>query len=373
MPDGWTDPLADLSSLSDEAAATTPAAPAAPATPAPTATTPGKEPPAPAKPALPGEPPEPEKFEVKFVKARELREEYERQKAEFTKTQAELTEARDQLKEAGQHKTPELLERIQSLEKEREQYAKELAFVNYERSPEYKEKYTKPITAAFSNAYADVQEMTVSDPRSGEERAATPEDFNHLVRLPIKEATKLAQEWFGPLAQTVLTHRAEVNRLDRGRIAALEDYKKNSVQYETDRAAKRAAQSESNNAFWDSANKDIAEKFPAYFKPDENDPQSGELLQKGFQLFDAAISPGSPLTPEQRMRTLAAMRHKAAAFDRLALQLNAKSKKIADLENELAQYQSSEPSGEVAKPAQGGSLGPIAPKTWEEELSAMAE
>lgn len=364
--------MAELDALGAVPAPTPPEPPKGddtpPAPPAPGAKTPTEPP----KPPEPGEPPPLERFEGKTPKVKELREAYERQSAEYKTLQTQLAEAQSKLKDVGDQKTTELLDRIKSLETERESMSKDLAFTNYERSPDYRKNFVEPITGAFQNAYADIEEMTVTDPQSGEERQATAEDFNKLVRVPIKEATKLAGDWFGPLAQQILTHRSEVVRLDRKRVSALDDYKKNSAKYEQEHKTRAAAQSAQQRQTWDTANREIAEKYPDYFKPDENDPKGNDLLQKGFSYFDAAMSPNSTLTGEQRTRLLAAMRHKAASFDRVALKLNAAHKKISELEAALAEFDESTPGGEVKTPASGAT--PPAPqgiKPWQEELAEL--
>lgn len=358
--------MAELAELTRDIAPAPPVAPdpKPPETPAPPASPPASP--------LPGEPPAPEKFEAKPGKTKELREAYERQSTELKTLNAQLAEAQAKLAAVGEIKSDELLAQIKALETERETMAKDLAFVSYERSPDYRKSYVEPVTTAFANAFADIEEMTVTDPATGDERQATNEDFNKLVSVPIKDAARLAGEMFGPLAQQMLTHRNEIVRLDRKRVTAINDYKKNSAEYEKQHQTTMAARNLQQRQTWETANKEIAEKFPEYFKPDQNDPTGNELLQKGFQYFDAAVNHNSQLAPEQRTRLLAAMRHKAASFDRVALKLNAANKKISELETALAEFDESTPGGEVRTTANGKPPGPAAVKSWQEELNELA-
>jgi hypothetical protein len=52
-----------------------------------------------------------------------------------------------------------------------------------------------------------------------------------------------------------------------------------------------------------------------------------------------------PMTQDEFAIAVAAVRNKAAAFDRVAYRANSLAKKVKALETELAQYTSSEPKG----------------------------
>jgi hypothetical protein len=182
----------------------------------------------------------------------------------------------------------------------------------------------------------------------------------------------------------VLWHREKVAELNRARVGALEDFKKNGAQRKAAETEKFQFQQKQlvteATELWKKSVSEPYERLPKYFKPVEGDAKGNELLQKGFeqatkafkvmQVFDPS------LTPEQRQEAIkghAVVFNKAAAFDRLAYLNGQNEKRIKELSEQLKQYEDSTPTGGTngrrnGKPVQHGS----ALDTADAALAALA-
>lgn len=317
--------------------------------------------------AKPGEKPEGrEKTEDgKPTRAAELRAAYEAATTRLKALETELNTVKTQA-----DKSPEvsrLKEQLQAREKRLEELETEFKFTNFERSSEYKEKYEKPMQDAFRAAYAEVGELTLAD-ANGQERQATAADFTTLMRMNLKDAISKAKEWFGDAAPEILAHRRKILELNRSRTEAIEDYRKNGADRERKAQEAQSQQRERVIKLWDEENKSVAEKFPQWFKPEEGDkdPEGNKMLEDGYRMADAAFME-SNLTPEQRVRVEAMVRHRAAGFGRVVHRLNKAQARITELEKELAAFRSSEPGK-----GDGGKADPGGMPSIEDELNKLA-
>lgn len=293
-----------------------------------------------------------------------LRTAYEKSKTRITELENEVKRFRESPPEDPEKKS--LAEKLEAIDKRRAELEDELRFANYERHPEYKEKYEAPISAALKVAYADIQEFDVIT-EDGNARKATPEEFNALVNMGSKQALAVAKELFGDAAPEVLAHRRKILELNESRKQAVEDYRKKGSEREAANAEATKKHHETMARSWEKLTKDAVEKYPQYFKPEDGDEDGNRLLEQGFKLADLAFTGIQNLKPDEIVKVHAAVRNKAAGFDRMVLRAKRLADRVSELETELAQFKESEPpagdgAGEKAK----------APASWEDEIDALA-
>lgn len=305
-------------------------------------------------------PPEGVKTDTKKAKVNpwKLVEEYKGARA---KLEQEIVDLRKMIPREEERKQE--LERLQKAEQKAKELEEEIKYVNYQKHPEFQEKYEKPYLDAWKRAVAELGELTVEDTASGTERPATPQDLADLVNLPLSKARELASERFGEFANDVLFHRKELRRLFEERSTALEKAKTESVEREQKLTQQRVEQEKHLRStlkeVWDKASEaaltdpDNAE----YFKPVEGDEERNALLQKGYELVDTSFTK-SPLDPELSqedrvalVRKHAAIRHRAAAYGTLKYLLAKEREARRAAEQKLKQFADSMPGTEAAPQA----------------------
>jgi hypothetical protein len=319
-------------------------------TPSPTEPKAAGEAPAPAAPAA-----EPEK---KTKNPWKLVDEY---KARAAKAETDLIEARKSGLNPEERKA--LDTQLSELRKANEELEKEIRFVNYSKSTEFKTKYQQPYEKAWERAAKEVSEIRINDPETGEQRAATTADLYKVVVAPLNDARDMADAVFGKFADDVMQYRKEIRALNDAQESALKAAQEASI------ARDKQAQ-EQNQTFltktageikqiWDQANHEFGERadLAFIFKPAETDQEHKSRLEKGYQLVDKAFAINSAdprLTPEQRAEAVkmhAAVRMRAAGFGPLRAKYDALQKQYQALENELKQYKET-------VPPTGGTSGP---------------
>lgn len=256
----------------------------------------------------------------------------------------------------------ELSSKLAEAQKRLDEFEEERRFTNYQKDPEFQQKYEKPYVDAWKRAMAELGELTVEDQTTGQERPVSTQDILELVNLPLGKARELANKLYGEFADDVMGHRKEIKGLFDAQQAALDEAKKNGAEWEKQRT-ERMTQAQKQTAsqikelwakFNDSAVKD--ERYGQYFKPVEGDEDGNTRLKKGYEMADRAftVNPLDPsLTPEQRAEIVklhAAVRNRAAGFGRLLYQHQKAQTRIAELEKQLGQFKGSVPgAGDAAR------------------------
>jgi hypothetical protein len=309
-------------------------------------------------------PPEGDQKGKKPSPVESLRNAYEKTKARMAELEAEVKRYKESPPEDPEKKT--LAERLETIDKRRAELEDELRFANYERHPEYREKYQTPIENALKSAYADVVEFEVAT-AEGETRKATPDDFNLLVNMPAKQALTVAKEMFGDAASEVLAHRRRIIELENTRKSAIEEYRKKGSEREAAAAETRKKNQERIAKAWETHTKEAVEKYPDWFKPEEGDEDGNRLLEGGFKLADLAFTGMHTLSPDEMVKVHAAVRNKAAGFDRMVLRVKRLNDRVKELETELGEFKESEPAK-----GEGSREKTKAAGTWEDEIDAMA-
>lgn len=247
------------------------------------------------------------------------------------------------------------LTQIEELQKRNAQLEEEMRFVNYETTDEFQQKYHAPYQKAFNRAVAEMSQISVTDPETGQQRPVGAQDIVALASLPLDKADEVAEQLYGKFAKYMMDHRAKIRDLWEVRQEALNEAKTKGSEREKSQREMATKQKQDIQdhikTTWSRVNDD-AVKHPTYgkfFTPVEGDQDGNQRLAKGYELVDRAFSenPDDPrLTPEQRdsiVKRHSAVRNRAAAAGRLISWLNQRDQQIAELKAELAKYQETTP------------------------------
>lgn len=274
---------------------------------------------------------------------------------------AEARIAETEKRAIPQEKWKETEKKIADLEKYKSELEEEIRYKNYEKHPEFKEKFDKPYVDSWQRAMGELGDLTVQD-TNGQTRPINTSDMLELVNLPLQRAHEMAVEKFGELAPEVMAHRKEIKKLADERNNALERERKNGATREKEMTDKQqrefGALRDEVVGTWSKANEEALNdpKYGIYFKPRDGDEQGNQRLAKGYEMADRAFNedPRTPgLTSEQRqgiVKRHAAVRNRSAAFGRLVHENGLKDAKISELNKTLAEYKGSEPDLDGSAP-----------------------
>lgn len=275
-------------------------------------------------------------------------------KAARAKAEQEIAELRKSIMDPA--KLKELQTKTEQYEKRVKELEEEIRFVNYEKHPEFTEKFKKPYEQAWKRWMVDLRELTLNDPSTGQERPIEPKDVLELVNLDLKSARAKAVETYGEFADDVMNARKEIRGLFDAQNQALELARKQGA--EREQQLQKQAQEHMEGLqkhireTWEKANQEAVsdEKIAHFFKPIEGDEEGNKRLSKGYEMADKAFHSPSPtdprLTPEQResvIRLHAAVRNRAAAFGRAMYQNQVLKAKIDELTKELGAFKGAQP------------------------------
>lgn len=265
-------------------------------------------------------------------------------------------------------------ERLSAHEKRIQEYENHLRVTNYAKSQEYKEKYETPYVNAFIAGRTKAAAMKVIE-RKDESGAITTqqarqgkaEDFDEIFRIQDDDAAAdRAVELFGEArAPMILFHRERAQELRNNGLQAIDEMGKKGQDYDKQQRELSERQMNEANATIDNFRNMAVEKYPTLFKEIEGDAKGNELLARGRNLLDRVLQGGKPLqdgeepmTQEELAIAIAAVRNKAAGFDRLVHRLRTTEKERDEYKKKLEEFEQSEPvPGEAGgKPAGGGDV-----------------
>ncbi len=329
-----------------------------------------------------------EPLEPKPQKAATLRENYDRLKGELKQAQERLSkydEDKAKIPQQDNH-LKELQAKYEELQKKHEERENEMRFVNYERSQEYKDKWETPFVDAYTAGRNKLSSIKVIERKNDVEevvqaaRMGTASDFDSLMAVSDDDqAAQMAQDLFGSKAPMVLYHRERVQELNSARLKAIDDYKKQGSEREKTIQEQTKKQQQEASEVYQQTVKAAREnpKYKDYFAPAEGDTYGNNLLEQGDALADLAhgvlnkqdfgklpkavqdkIEAGK-FDNREMVKLHAAIRNKAAGFDRLAYKYRAAMKQIEELQKSLSDYEESAPpsgkgGGRAAVPADEG-------------------
>lgn len=335
----------------------------------------------------PAEPEKPKSEDVKPVvatdetqklSAPELRKAYAQRKQELKEANERLAAHEAKLKEyeakvGDGSELSRIQQRLQETEKRAKELEDQIKFVDYEKSPEYKEKYYEPFVTAYQAGRQKAASLKIMERKNDmdevvqQARKATPEDFDAIMRLQDDgEAAEMADRLFGPMANLVIYHREKIMDLNSARVNAIEQFKKTGSEREQKTAEQmKAIHEKAKTVFKTHVEKGMSD-HPQWFKADEADDQGKKMLEQGLLNADSVFT-ASNQNPEDRAAMHAAFRNMAGAFPFVALKLHRAESRIKELETELEEFKKStpsEPSRERGAPSQ--------PMSAEEEIEALA-
>lgn len=260
---------------------------------------------------------------------------------------------------------------LEAIQKENATLKEEIRFVNYEKHPEYVEKYQKPYEEAWTKANHEITQLTLQT-EDGQTRKASANDLLALANAPLDQLDDLAEAWFGKSAPRVIRHVERIRDLAEAQEKAKIDVRKGAGEYATKQTEAQKQHSATLNRIATEMDADLVKKYPKWFGKDETDAEGNATLDKGLAYVDS-VRNGTPqkmpdgttrtLTPEEKVKRLSVIRMKAANHDRLAIRLKARDARIAELEKSLADFEKSEPGGEGREP------GGVSNKPWEDQVA----
>ena len=309
-------------------------------------------------------------------KAPELRAAYLAAKKKLQEQDAQIAELKSKTASGDSPEMKVLVERLAEKDARIKGLEEQLTFASYEQTEEYKERWEKPFVEAYRDGIERASKLTVVD-SEGVTRHGTREDFERVLRtLDDNMAADMAVEIYGNKSGLVLALRERIREANKSRAAAIEDHKKNGAEREkamVEQRAKQKAEMEKARSDrikrFDEMNAATAEKYPAFFKPTEGDEEGNTLLEKGFKFVDQAFKPDGKVHPEQMVKIHSVIRNKAAAFDRIALELRRARAKIKAVMKEKEDLISGEGAG-AGRRQVGASGAPLSPEAELDQIAA---
>lgn len=323
---------------------------------------PSEDPEQPEPPKEGSEPPKEGEPKKQKVNPWRLVDEY---KTKVAKLEEDLAKAKTGESPLAEQEKKELTDRYDKTASRLKELEDEIRFVNYEKSTEFQEKYQAPYEKAWQRAIGELAEIPVTD-STGNSRPAAVQDLLELVQLPLGKARSLAKEAFGDFADDVMAHRKEIKNLFDQRQQALKEAREQGAEREKSQAELKqrelAEASDFAKRTWEAAQREELEhpEYGEFFKAPEGNAEMAALLEKGFKEVDEAMSKNAvdlSLKPEERamiLRKQAALRHRAAAFNRMVKDIKSRDQRITELERELELYKTTTPPAGGSTPAAAG-------------------
>lgn len=289
--------------------------------------------------------------EPKKKGAWKLVEDYKTQVKERDKLLADKNREIETLKSAKPAETPEIKSLIEVKDKRITELEDEIRFVNYQKHPEFVEKFQKPYEKAWKDALYDLKGLKVPT-QDGATREINAQDLQYLAGLDPDQSRDFIKQHFPEDAAEVRAHVKEIKRLADAHLEALEEARKNGGEHEKKRReewqGKVTALQTENATIYTKLHAEALEKHE-FLKPVDGDVERNEKLTKGTTFVKEALKQNANdprLTPDQRteiIRKHVAVENRAIAYSVLKHE-NAKLKaQLAEREKALAEYEESEP------------------------------
>lgn len=289
-------------------------------------------------------------------------------KEKLKQAETQLLETKKLIKDEAAAKAEQ--QRLEAVLKRNQELEEEIKYVNYQKHPEFQEKYEQPYINAVKKAMQSLRGLTVES-EDGAARDITAEDVIDLVNIDnLREAKTKATEMFGEFADDVMSQRNKIRDIWDARVEALARARKDATFRDQQMADQRTAQQTELQSFarqnWEKFN-EAAQADPEngeFFRPVDGDDERNTVLTKGFELVDGASreNPLDPsLTPDQRLsiiRKHVAIRNRAAAYGVVKHEIKKLRAELAEANEKLKQYEESVPpvggSAAASAPAPSG-------------------
>lgn len=305
---------------------------------------------------------------AKYQLAHDLRKAFRKLHKEHDALKSEVvtlrTRSQSKPDEAVLNETKELRKRLDEAEQE-------LRYLDYTKSSEFRDKYTKPYENALNDAVEEVKELHVLDENGNPLRPATEGDLRKILTADKSEVRSLAKQLFGEDAQDVLAIRRKLDDLNRNANREAREYREKAAEREKQRALKASEEREGMERLWKTKVSEVAERYKQFFGKLDGDDEYNAMLEDGYKRLDAAHAPDLPM--EEKITRLAVARHKAAAFGAQVLLNKRLQGRVKELEEALKEYEKSVPaSGKGGKEERtSGSAESNGFKSAEDELDEL--
>lgn len=328
----------------------------------------------------PGAKPEPAPDDADDPKVgdKELRKRYKETKAEMAKLRAERQSEVQSLQskiatlENKRYWTEDDEKRHAGLESQLKQLQADLYGQNFRTSPEFKQNFVEKWHKLYETAVQRVKAMPVKQTDADgmeTERQASQTDFERVRKAPLEEQWKVARGLFGDAAYLVLNEVNALRQIEQAGEEAAETARKS---YDERRQAYENQMKSSFQNFSQSqeaADRQLIEKYPQWFAPDESDPEATKALQEGEQFVNAILQQSEQMKPEDRGANAAILRRWATSFPRLVHTINVLRGRLEERDKELAAYKKTDPSHSM--PAESGTPTPAEKVENTKSLSAV--
>lgn len=323
--------------------------------------------------AIPGEeeqkPAEKATEPEKPVKAADLRKAYEESqrkiREELSPKVAKLEARVRELEGSKPAELEPLQAKLTAVEKRNAQLEQQVEFLDYQRSEKFQKEHWQPYVDKYNEVLSELRQIEVELP-NGQKRMGTEDDLMEVWNLEGSALRTKANALFGDSADDVLPLIKEAQRLGKSQAKALADAEKNSQERINARKAEAITAQTERARKWTEANNNLAEKYPAYFKPVDGDVEGNKRLEKGRALtslhfntrplteeeiallpasFQADMKAHGRLSADNTIRLHALIKNKADNHDRLAYRLKQTRAELKEAKAALKEYESSEPPG----------------------------
>lgn len=277
---------------------------------------------------------------------KELRSAYEKLRTEHAKLKADAEKFHME-----QNGNGDLKKAFEDLKSERDKLAERLAYAAYTESPDYENRFAKPT----QESYASALELAGRLKNQLVERAGNAQDIQLLYNLyqtDISAASEKAEEMFGRAGDRILGKIEQFDQLEKQRIMAVEDWRKNATTRQTQQKLEMEKARANAMGIW----KDQLDRERAT-RPDlydfSADPKLSELSKRAEAFAEAAFLPDPTMPQEDVIRHQAKVRMLAGSAIPLMSKLHAANTEIEQLKTALAEYEGSKPkvkaSGESSR------------------------
>lgn len=245
--------------------------------------------------------------------------------------------------EARKGEVSTLAKTVEAKDKEISELREKLAAKDYTESPEYIEKYDKPLRAAVNYAFKELQSFKVLDEAGNSRPADYNSDFAPLLNanLQREQVVRMAQDRFGDLAPEVLAMRRDIMQAHARKLEGGNEFKSRSEQIRAEQQERQIKQRESMRSKFSEFREEMKadQRYKSIFNPGE-DARLKKLLDDGEALVKRAFEPDVANTPVEQI-----LRDQAAAANRVAA-AGVLQRKVKQLEQEIAvlkKYRASTP------------------------------
>lgn len=302
---------------------------------------------------------------------KKLRADRERLKTELQAKESALAEHQKKIAEweAKGKDSEQLLSRLQTLEKERDEAKARERRARREVSDDFKAKWDEPFNEMAEDASAVISQLqvTVTDQNGidSQRQASWEKDFAAIFAMDRGNALRSAKAMFGEEAGLVMDYYTRMHENRRGRARELKKVQENWVaeeKKEQEELAQKAAQEEQNKGKFKELSekviKEIGDSVDDYHDPADVDKSIAEERRKGYEIWDTKAT-----TLQGELTKRAHARHRFAAFGPMKLTILRLQKEIADLKEKAAGAKNKVPNPKDPGGAAGGGE---SKETWEE-------